>query len=224
MAIDRGILDEQLQQLGEPSRWWDLRELRDLPSVLEPDERILAIARGKVARVRWMRRPWLIVVTGKRLICIRSGGRKSWRQIEVDVRQIMRVALRVGPFRGRVVVLADGRKYRLLVPRTDAYKLHTAILGVAPAYKPTSARFAPTRLAGRIVDHMLALPAVAFDPQTPEVRTLPAPRDTAAEERRKQQVLEMEVQMQQLRDQVDFLEQLLSERNLSQIPASSFDE
>mgnify|MGYP006198293023 CR=1 FL=1 len=33
-----------------------------------------------------------------------------------------------------------------------------------------------------------------------------------------------EAQMQQLRDQVDFLEQLLSERNLSQIPASSFDE
>jgi hypothetical protein len=52
MGMDRGRIDQQLEALGEGSRWWDVRELRDLPAVLDADEEILAIARGKLARVR----------------------------------------------------------------------------------------------------------------------------------------------------------------------------
>jgi hypothetical protein len=222
MAIDRGILDEQLQQLGEPSRWWDLRELRDLPSVLHPDERIIAMSRGKVARVRVLRRAWLIVVTDKRLLCLRSGGRKSWRQIEVDARQIARVSLRVGPFRGRVLVVADSHRYRLLVPRSDAYKVNAALLSVSsPAGAVTG--FAPTRVIRRVVDHVLALPAVALDPhpqQAPQ-RVLPSPAEQEARERHTH---EMEQQMQQLRDQVEFLEQLLRQRGATQIASAQHEE
>ncbi len=217
MAIDRGILDEQLRQLGEPSRWWDQRELRDLPLVLHPDEHIVGMSRGKVARVRMLRRSWLIVITDRRLLCIRSGSRRSWRQIEIDVRQIARVAMRVGPFRGRVLIVADGNKYRLLVPRADAYKLHAALLQVASPANEKSIGFGPARMVRRMVDHVLALPAVALDPQ-PVARALTAgPAGAAAavaeKEGRDQRAHEMEQQMQQLRDQVDFLEQLLRERN-----------
>ena len=129
MPIDRGTIDQQLRALGETSRW-DERELRDLPTVLHSDETILAISRGKIARLRWLRRSWLIVVTNERLLCLRSSGR-SWRQLEVSASQIARVALRIGVFRGRVIVLTTGSTYRLLVPRWDAYKLLTALSGLA---------------------------------------------------------------------------------------------
>ena len=55
MPVDRGAIDQQLRALGEASRWNE-RELRDLPAVLHADETILAISRGKLARLRWMRR------------------------------------------------------------------------------------------------------------------------------------------------------------------------
>lgn len=162
MPIDRGIIDQQLQALGESSRWWAQRELRDLPAVLDADEQILAISRGKIARVRWLRRPWLIVVTDRRLVCLRSGGGRGWRQFEVRADHVTRVALRVGPFRGRVVLVAGDRTYRFLVPKLDAYKLVTALSSFA-ASRPDSLRgFAPTRTFMRMVDHVLALPAAAF--------------------------------------------------------------
>ncbi|MGH7446291.1 MAG: PH domain-containing protein, partial [Longimicrobiales bacterium] len=109
MPIDRGIIDQQLQALGESSHWWDHRELRDLPAVLDAGEQILALARGKIARVRWLRRSWLIVVTDRRLLCQRSAGRTGWRQLEVSALQFTRVAIRVGVFHGRVLLTAGGQ-------------------------------------------------------------------------------------------------------------------
>lgn len=207
MPIDRGIIDQQLQALGESSRWWDQRELRDLPAVLDSDERILAITRGKIARLRWLRRSWLIVVTDRRLLCIRSGPRTSWRQLEVSADQITRVALRVGLFRGRVLVVAGGHTYRLLVPRFDAYRLVTALSGLGTSGSEAVVGFAPTRMVRRVMDHVLALPAAAFNPETP--RVLPVP---AIHSEMEQRLSSMEEEVQELRRQIDFLEQLLRQR------------
>ena len=208
MPIDRGTIDQQLRALGETSRW-DERELRDLPAVLHADETIIAISRGKLARVRWMRRSWLIVVTNERLVCMRSSGR-SWRQLEVSASQIVRVALRIGVFRGRVIVLTTGSTYRLLVPRSDAYKLLAALSSLAQSGEQAISGFGPTRIARRVIDHVLAMPAAALDPHPvgpPAQKMLPDP----ARERR----LDMlEDQVQQLQQQVDFLEQLLRERHM----------
>lgn len=208
MPLDRGIIDQQLHALHESSVWWEQRELRDLPAVLHPGERILAIARGKIARVRWLRRSWLIVVTDERLICMRSR-RDSWSQLEVAADQITRIALRVGPFRGRVLVGTGGHTYRLLVPRPASYKLLTALSTLGPRPGDAFAGFAPTRMVRRVMDHVLALPAAAFTPYgPPPPPALPAPDTSALDDRF--EALESEVQA--LRDQVEFLEQLLSER------------
>jgi hypothetical protein len=213
MPLDRGIVDQQLQALGESSRWWDRRELRDLPAVLHEDEQIIAIARGKIARVRWLRRPWLIVVTQQRLLCLRSGSRTSWRQIEANASQITRVSLRVGLFRGRVLVAVAGHTYRLLVPRADAYKLQSALTRVSGPAKAKPPGFAPTRMVHRVIDHVLALPAVALSPEGTAALVLPAPvPDTSALDERVQ-ALEQEVF--QLSQQVDFLEQLLRQRQMA---------
>jgi hypothetical protein len=208
MALDRGIVDQQLQALGEGTSWWNQRELRDLPTILDADEHILAIARGKIARVRWLRRSWLIVVTETRLLCVRSSGR-SWRQIEVGADQISRVSMRVGPFRARVVFSAGAERYRLLVTRSAAYKLTSALATFDTTSRNTMPGFAPARVVRRVVDHVLALPAAALDP-APK----PAPRaqiESGASDV-KQRLDALEEEVNHLREQVDFLEQLLRQR------------
>ena len=209
MPIDRGILDQQLQDIGEASRWWSQREIRDLPAVMHGSETVAAISRGRVGRVRFMRRSWLIVVTDDRLLCMRSGRTKGWRQIEINASQITRVSLRIGPFKGRVLVLADGQTYKLLVPRNDAYKVQSALLRLGPTGKDPLPGFAPTRIVQSMIDHVLALPAVALGPATQPA--LPAPTtDNGAMDRRVQQ---LETEVQQLREQVEFMEELLRARD-----------
>lgn len=208
MPIDRGIIDQQLQALGESSRWWAQRELRDLPAVLDAGEQILALSRGKIARLRWLHRSWLIVVTDRRLLCLRSGGGTGWRQLELMADHVTRVALRVGPFRGRVVVAAGDRTYRFLVPRPDAYKLVTALTSFTASRPDTLRGFAPTRTFMRVVDHVLALPAAAFKPEVQ--RASPVVPDRSLFDQR---VESLEEEVQQLRQQVNFLEQLLHQRH-----------
>jgi hypothetical protein len=206
MPIDRGVIDQQLGALGESRGWWEQREMRDLPAVLHADERILAIARGKIARVRWLRRSWLIVVTERRLLCLRSGNRQSWRQVEVNADQMTRVSLRIGPFRGRVVLAAGGYTYRLLVPRATGYKLLHALSSIgSPAREPLSG-LRPTLMVRRVIDHVLALPAVALGPHE---REKPAPVIKPGESVVDERVRSLESELDELRQQVDFLEQLL---------------
>jgi hypothetical protein len=212
MPIDRGLIDQQLQALGESSQWWDCRELRDLPAVMDADERILAISHGKLGRARWLRRSWLMVVTGRRLLFIRSSGRTSWRQLEIGANQIVRVALRVGLIRGRVIVTVAGRSYRLLVPRMDAYKLVSALSSLGTPGPEAFLGYTPARMVRRVVDHVLALPAAALNPEP--ARPAPPPIDHAADQR----LQSLEEEVQELRQQVEFLEQLIRQRQPSITP------
>lgn len=212
MPLDRGLIDQQLQALRESSQWWDQRELRDLPAVLHADEHIAAISRGKIGRVRWLRRSWLIVVTDQRLLCIRSGG-TTWRQLEIRGGQIVRTALRVGLFRGRVIVQAGALTLKLLVPRDDAYKLVNALAKLGTPPDEAFSGFGPTRVVRRVMDHVLALPAAALEPGPLPSSTPRQPAtDYGAVDRR---VQAMEDELQELRRQVDFLEDLLNQRHLT---------
>ena len=218
MPLDRGIIDQQLQEIGEGNRWWEQREMRDLPAVLDADERILAISRGRIARVRVLRRTWLIVVTDRRLLCLRSSAGDGWRQIVITANQITRAALRIGPMHGRVRVRAGDRNLRLLVPRADAYKLATALTGVGSITRPAPSTPGPVLMVRRVFDHVLALPAAALSPEgnlpgipsgTKTKVAPPVPPDPATEQR-----LEwLEAQVAELQQQVDFLEKLLQERH-----------
>jgi len=214
MPIDRGVIDQQLQALGESPRWWEQRELRDLPSVLQTGEQIFAIARGKIGRPRWLRKSWLIVATERRLLCIRSARRSKWTQMEVAGNLFTRVTMRIGPFRGRVLVTAGGHTSRLLVPRADAYKLSAALSRLVPAAKVSTPAFRPTQIARRVIDHVLSLPAVALGPDEPATPPPVVSPDPVIDE----QVESLEQQLDELRRQVDFLEQLLHQQHEGQRP------
>lgn len=216
MPLDRGLIDQQLQALGEGTRWWDQREMRDLPAVLHADEKLLAISRGKIARVRWLRRSWLIVATDRRLLCLRSGRRASWKQVEVSAHQIRRVALRVGPLRGRVVVSAGDGSYRLLVPRADAYRLATALTSLAQAERPALTTPGPVLMVRRVFDHVLALPAAALGPDSKPAAIQPVA--SAVDPAMEQRIDWLEAQVEELQRQVEFLENLLRERHGSTTP------
>jgi hypothetical protein len=207
MPVDRGTIEQQLHALGESPRWWDRRELRDLPGALNFGETIRVIALGKLFRPRLLRRPWLIVVTDQRLLCLRSGSRMSRRQIELHAGEITRVWSGMGPFRSRVIVLAGGEKYRLLVRRGDAFKLLAAISSlVHPGLEPAQGS-GPTAVAGRVMRHILALPTVALQPDEK-----PKPENMSSPAVDQERLAQLEDQVQRLQQQVDFLEDLLRQR------------
>ena len=52
MPIDRGAIDGQLREIGEGERWWEQREFRDLPYVLQPEERLRGLTNGKLVKSR----------------------------------------------------------------------------------------------------------------------------------------------------------------------------
>jgi hypothetical protein len=57
----------------------------------------------------------------------------GWRQVELGASSLTRVNLRVGPFRGRVVITAGDRTLRLLVARADAYRMHASLFSLCNA-------------------------------------------------------------------------------------------
>jgi hypothetical protein len=109
------------------------------------------------------------------------------------------------------VVIGGGYTYRLLLPRPDAYKVSSALATIGPTPRDSMPSFRPTIMARRVIDHVLALPAVVLQPTTPR-QELPVPAkqaDPAVEEH----VEALEGQIDQLRQQVDFLEQLLHQHH-----------
>ena len=210
MPMDRGSLDQQLKALGEGSSWWEQRELRDLPNVLHDDEQLLAIARGRLGRLRVPRFSWLVVVTNARLLCLRSA-RTSWRQLEVPGSQIASVTLRVGMFRSRVRVVTSDRRYRLVVGPYDSHKLVKALSSMANCGQDTLS--GPTQLVRRVVGHVLALPAAALNPYPARERATPV----AAQPMPDARYSALEDQIQELQQQVQFLEQLLRQRQAASV-------
>ena len=117
---------------------------------------------------------------------------------------------------GAAPVTAGARDYRLLVPRPVAYKLSTALTGLARTGQERLTGFGPTRMVRRVIDHVLALPAAAFDPTTPQPTAVAATVhvDTKQIEQRCDM---LEDQVQELQRQVEFLEQLLRERRIAPV-------
>jgi hypothetical protein len=130
--------------------------------------------------------------------------------MEVATDRIKRVALRVGPLNGRLLVATSGPKYRLLLPRSGAYKLE-AVLSRLVRPDAAISGFAPARMMHRVVDHVLALPAVALAP-LPTHSEPPADRGVQALVER---VETLEETVQELQQQIAFLEQLLRKRQLA---------
>lgn len=211
MPLDHSSIERQLAGLGEPTTWWERRELRDLPSALNADEEIRAIALGKLQRRGILQREWLIVVTNGRLLCLQTGKRMGRRQLDLHAGQITDVSIRTRVLRAIVIVRAYDGAYRLRVRRSDAVKLVAALSQLMqPRERRAVTNATPTVMVGRVIRHMLALPSAAVGDEPP---LIPAPPKIPQDVDARLQLLED--QMQRLQQQMDFIEELLQQRAIS---------
>ena len=215
MPLDHSIIEQQLAALGEPTTWWERRELRDLPSALNANEQIRAIAMGRLQRRGLFQREWLIVVTHTRLLCLQTGKRMGRRQLDLHAGQMTDVSIRTRVMRALVIVRGYDVTYRLRVRRSDAIKLVTALSQLLqPRDRRVTSSGSPTVMVGRVIRHMLALPSAAVGdvPLAPPEPTAPLLPDDVD---RRLQLLED--QIQRLQQQMDFIEELLQKRAISTV-------
>lgn len=225
MTVDRGQIDAQLKSIGEGDRWWEQREFRALPAVLEEGERITGLAMGKLRGTRMPRmRPsgrWLFVTTDRRVICLQEQ-RYARRQIDLPGEQILRVSQSSGLRRYRVTLHLRDRRVQLRIAKSEAYRFGDAVAAFDP---PEHATPLPPEL-----EPLALIPGMNRIARLPMVRSLAervsqlSPADTIPADRvRKLEraVESLTEEVDQLREQVAFLEDLLKERDSGVLPVQA---
>ena len=197
MPVDRSAIDAQLREIGEGERWWEQREFRDLPYILNADERLHGVVLGKLLGARRPRvlpsAPWLVAATSQRLVCLREQ-RFGRQQVDIPLSQITGMWQR-SRLRGVEITLQTmGRRFRLRVAKTDAFRFIGAISPLLPN-APAAA------VAGEVPGGLRA-------------RLLPGPGAVTREEfSRVEAALErQEKEIERLQQHVEFLEKLLETR------------
>lgn len=148
MPVDRSVIDAQLRDIGEGDRWWEQREFRDLPHILHDGERIRGLVVGKLLGRRrpriFPRAQWLVVATDQRFLCLREE-RFGRQQVDLPLGQITGLRHSSGMRGVLVTVETAARKFRIRVPKGDAFRFIGALTPLLP------------QLAG-VVDAALGLP------------------------------------------------------------------
>lgn len=207
MPVDRGAIDAQLKDIGEGERWWEQREFRDLPYILNPDERIHGLVNAKLRRglrPRVLPRPqWLVVATNQRLICLKRQ-RVGRQQMDILLGQITRM-WHTTRLRGVYITLdTPHARHRLRVLKADAFRFIGALGALLAQAQPTLAgggatQWLPAPPTGRISRLLGGFPS------------LPAPEyvTRADFDQVKAEVERLEMEMERMRQHVEFLENLV---------------
>jgi len=216
MPIDRGSIDAQLRDIGEGDRWWEQREFRDLPYVLQPDERILALANGRVLLRRRPRLrsgpPWLVVITSQRLICLRQE-RFARRQVEYAWDQVTGLDHRSRLRSYEIRVTTPTGRVRVRIAPGDAFRFLGALAPLAPQGA------GPRRPVD--LEPLAWIPGIATVAELPVLRgivsrvAILSPPDYASRaqvERLEATVAQLQQEVGYLQQNVAFLEELLEQR------------
>lgn len=213
MPIDRGAIDAQLREIGEGDRWWEHREFRDLPHILHADEQIRGLASGKLLTARRprfrMMGSWLFVTTNQRLIALKQE-RFARKQIEITAGQVMRVRPSNRLRSCQIVVETPQRKYRLRVPKAEAFRFAGSLgtLMPTPPAQPLAVE-ADSWFMGTVA----ALPGVAGLVERVSGNTGHDSVPRAQFERLELTVEALQNDLERLRQQVSFLEDLLRKQS-----------
>ena len=206
MPIDRGAIDGQLREIGEGERWWEQREFRDLPYVLQPEERLRGLTNGKL--VKW-RRPrvfrstrWLVVVTTQRVIFLKMA-RFGRQQVDVHLDQITGVHQTTRLRSVQITLETRNRKHRVLIPKAEAFRFMGAL---APLIQRPEVTTDPGILSFGATPRIAGLLARVTAPPEPYVKPGELARVEATVER-------LEHEVERLQQHVEFLENLLQKRS-----------
>jgi hypothetical protein len=227
MPVDRGAIDAQLREIGEGERWWEQREFRDLPYVLNPCERIYGITNGRLLGRRRPRLPsrtrWLMVATGERLICLQQE-RFGRKQVDIHFDQITGISHRSRLGAYEIMVEAPRRRYRIRIAKADAFRFMGAITPlISSSGERERTGSVPPALLPRL-GVLSALPGMAR--LAAQVSGIAAPEPATRKDlaRLEGTVERLEKEVEQLQQQVEFLEKLLQKRSevlFSSSPASA---
>jgi hypothetical protein len=214
MSLDRGAIDRQLRDIGEGEHWWEQREFRDLPHVLNADERINGLVQGQLLvsrrpRLRPARR-WLIVATERRLVCLKQE-RFGRKQVDVPAHIIVRMHQRSRFRTYQITVDTTVRSYRIRIPKEDAFRFMRALEPLLPS---------PVQHVSSAMDPLASLPGFSAIAALPGMRgivssvMLPPPDHTLRRDvhRLESTVEQLKLDLERLQEQVTFLEDLLQQR------------
>lgn len=217
MPVDRGAIDAQLREIGEGERWWEQREFRDLPHVLRVDERIQALAHGKLLGIRRPRMTpaprWLFVVTNQRLICLRQH-RFAREQVDIMPGSVTRLRQGGGLLSTQIAIATPRRRYRIRIPKVDTARFWAALEPFAPT-EESRPRIHPD------LEPVSWIPGVATVAALPGVSglvskvSLLSPQPLASPDhvaRLESNMERLQADVEHLREQVEFLEELLGRR------------
>jgi hypothetical protein len=214
MPVDRGTIEEQLRALREGDHWWEQREFRELAFIMHPDERIYGLINGRlIGRLPrpYIGRRWLIVASNQRIICIKHGaiGR---RLVEIWPGMITRVyhSSRLRAY--HITIITTVQKYRIRIPKADAYRFVQALAGVVPS--ESVHRLSPG------LEALSWVPGISAVAELPGVErmlsratAITPPQPMRNELQRLQETVEqLQNDVERLTEQVGFLEQLLAKR------------
>ncbi|MGK7311609.1 MAG: hypothetical protein ACN0LA_05165 [Candidatus Longimicrobiales bacterium M2_2A_002] len=90
-----GSGDQAVGQSELLARWSDREEVRAIPDVLRPAELLVAVGSGTVVRSgRLAQSRWLVLVTDRRLLCIKGRDPVTRKVIDMPISQIRGVEVR----------------------------------------------------------------------------------------------------------------------------------
>jgi hypothetical protein len=215
MPIDRGAIDSQLREIGEGDRWWEHREFRDLPHILHMDEQIKGLITGKLLGARGPRMrmsgSWVFVATSQRLIALKQE-RFARKQVEIAAGQIIRIHPSTRLRSSQIVVETPQRRYRLRVPKAEAFRFAGALATLMPA-APAQPLALEAESWSWFPRSIAALPGVAGIVERVSPRSGPDYPSREHFERLELTVEALQNDLERLRNQVVFLEDLLRKQS-----------
>lgn len=218
MPVDRGAIDAQLRDIGEGDQWWEQREFRDLPYVLQPEERIQGIINGKLLGPRRARlipgrrvlpaRRWLVVATDQRLVCLRQE-RFVRKQVELRSGEILGMWHTSRIRTCQLTLDTSHGRYRIRIPKLGAFRFVSALAPLMPRPAALPAKPGLPAPTGFPIAHRPGLSGLVD-----RISLLASPDfATRADLARLAATVErLEAEVERLQQQVDFLEELLEKR------------
>ncbi len=123
MAVDKAIIDKQIEKLGDFDQWFTKKEIKYLPQVIDEGEEIKAMTSGFHNN-----NTWLVVVTTRRIIFLDKGMIYGLKQMEMPLTQITSVSYKTGLMFGAIEIdTAGGKKTIDTIDKKDVTKVAAII-------------------------------------------------------------------------------------------------
>ncbi|WDL99309.1 PH domain-containing protein [Alicyclobacillus sp. ALC3] len=103
MGVSKEEIERQLAELGKFDRWFTKKEIKYLPEVIEPGEKIHAVTSGMHDNSTW-----LIVATQRRILFLDKGMMGGLKQLSISLDKISGVRHQAGWIQGKIEIDASG--------------------------------------------------------------------------------------------------------------------